>query len=162
MLTVAITRDEDNNGRHGTRARCLPSPAPFGPPSPCYCRGGDSFRSVCGRLPLTQPFAPVKVNCAATHARRNARANWRASRAQPSGTRRVAAKRCVHGASSILLFAALYDSFRIVRPFLPAISHRVASRCTFYNFLHCEMWMDRACVRDLELLEVRERRNEKE
>lgn len=36
------------------------------------------FRSVYGRLPSTQPFALVKVNCAVAHARRDARANWRA------------------------------------------------------------------------------------
>lgn len=106
MPAVAITRDEDNNGRHGTRAACHLSLASSLAP---LARGGASFRSVCGRLPSAQPFA----------SRSTARRRRRAAILPPIGTpadrrERYPAGRCAHGASFL-------PSSLSLRPFsLPA------------------------------------------
>lgn len=88
---------------------------PLRPPSIVVTGGGGglSFRRVCGRLPSTQPFVHVKVNCATTHARSDVRAE--------SGTRRDAAFTERLSPSS-LIGPARSTSFP-PSPSLPAVTH---------------------------------------
>jgi len=115
------------------------------PPSLFLCRGGDSFRSVCGRLPLTQPFAPVKVT-----ARQRMRAAMRAligalaerSRTAPGEWRRDAAF-----TERLLFFSSRHFTARS-SSFVPffrsyhAASRRVAPS-TIFCTVKCE-WTEHA------------------